>query len=147
MFRPTSRLNSADLPTFGRPTIETEPTISPACLAEITPLTLAQFRVGVAFGRKLSDTVADIDHPGDECEKSCCENDVDQRQDADLQHDPGNCRHLEHRRHFARPARPDPDFAVENMENGAADKNHGVPRNHQDQEPLRNLPTMRTDLA
>jgi hypothetical protein len=38
MFRPTSRLKSADLPTFGRPTIETEPTLSSSFLADMMTL-------------------------------------------------------------------------------------------------------------
>src|ERR1041385_8065648 len=104
MLRPTSRLKRADLPTLGRPTIETEPTLSPACLADMAMLTLAQLRVGVTFGRQLPHAVADVNHPGNESEKSRREHDVNQRQDVDLQHDPRDRRHLQNRGHFSRPA-------------------------------------------
>src|SRR3954471_24123414 len=112
MLRPTSRLNSADLPTFGRPTIETEPALSSADWAGMVMPTLTQFRVRVTFGGKLPHPVAQVDHAGDEGEESSPANDVDQRGDMHLQHDPRDLRHLQDRRHFARPARPHPYLAI-----------------------------------
>ena len=47
--RPTRRLNSADLPTFGRPTIATLPALAVDCLIDA--------RIGVPLGLQLSHAI------------------------------------------------------------------------------------------
>src|SRR6059058_4549368 len=131
MFRPTSRLKSADLPTFGRPTIATVPALSTHRASVRKSRTSTQLCVRVPAGLQLSYPIHDVDYARDEGKQAGGENDPDEAQKLELQHDPCDCRHLQHRGDFADPARLHMHLAVEQMENDCADQNDRVTRNHE----------------
>src|SRR3954465_11146279 len=108
---PTRRLNNADLPTFGRPTLVTLG--STWSLFMGTPLASERFGVGVSLILELPDAGRHVNAAGDRGEKGGRQNDVNQWQKSQLEHDPGNGRHLQNGRHFSRPTWPNLHFAVE----------------------------------
>jgi hypothetical protein len=71
MLRPARRLNNADFPTFGRPTIATFPASGDA-----PSLSSVNLRVRVPFKLQLSHTIPHVDNAGYECEETGGRNDV-----------------------------------------------------------------------
>src|SRR5436309_3128095 len=105
IFRPASRLNSADLPTLGRPMIATFRTRTrwrscAACHAGV----LVRPRVGVSLSLQLPDAVEHINDTGNKREQPGDEDDDNEGQETDLQHDPGDRAHLADGGDFSGPA-------------------------------------------
>src|SRR6187401_1064795 len=110
-FRPTSRLNSADFPTLGRPTIAT------VFILKLRP----RLWIARTFRMQLANPVHYVAEAGDECEqpgeidRQIKEPHFDQSvtdgyrgvKEVELKHAQGDRDHLQKRRCLASPARPD----------------------------------------
>ena len=99
------------------------------------------------MGAKLTKAVRHVDDAGDQGEEARGCDDVDERYEHDLQHDPGNRRHLEKGGDFASPGRTHRDLAVEKMQDGAADQDHSVAADHEHRKPEWKLSILRIDIA
>src|SRR4051812_7267118 len=129
MFRPTNRLKSADLPTFGRPTIETVPALAAAGLID--------FGIGVPFALQLSHAISDIDDSGNESEQSRSGDEVDEGNESKLQHDPTDRDHLQNGGDLSRPMRFHLHAPIEQMQNSRADEDDRIARNDEHWKPGR----------
>src|SRR5438105_3268361 len=173
MRRPAIRLNNADFPTFGRPTItmfiallyqrkfrmtnDEGTTKRRPCCPPITPLlhhSIAALRsalarsVGLTSGLQLADASDDIDHAGNEGEDSRHHHDEPQWQKSQLQHHPRDRAHLTNSRDLASPTWFNPHFiADEIMQDGGADQNDRVAGNDENRKPYRKFSVIGIALA
>src|SRR5678815_97295 len=129
MRRAISRLNRADFPTLGRPTIATFGRLFTAPFIARTPGSVL-CRVRVAFSLQLAHAIHYVNHARQEREKSSANHNVKQRNKAELQHHPSNRDHLADSRNLTRPPWFDLHFAVEKIQNGGADENDGIARDN-----------------